>query len=124
MQAWRLVEPKVARLEEIPVPEPGPGEVLLRVAGAGVCHSDLHLLHAPRLAGGPATLGHEVSGFVERTGDGVSDWRTGTPVVAYLCWGCGSAEHARRASRTTARRTAAGSPPVLVSAIPARWRST
>jgi threonine dehydrogenase-like Zn-dependent dehydrogenase len=46
----------------VPVPEPGPGEVLVKVGGAGACHSDLHLLEAP--AGSksmtlPFTLGHE-----------------------------------------------------------------
>ena len=48
MQAFQIVEPqKPAELREVPVPEPGPGQVLVKVGGAGACHSDLHLMDAP-----------------------------------------------------------------------------
>ena len=65
MKAFQLVGPKRAELRDVDVPEPGPSEVLLKVAAAGVCHSDLHLLHAPALPYSlPMTLGHEVAGRV------------------------------------------------------------
>ncbi|HXH24051.1 MAG TPA: alcohol dehydrogenase catalytic domain-containing protein, partial [Vicinamibacterales bacterium] len=60
MQAFRLVAPGAAELRSAPRPEPGPGEVLVRVGAAGACHSDLHILDAPDALGMPIplTLGH------------------------------------------------------------------
>jgi alcohol dehydrogenase, propanol-preferring len=74
------------------VPEPGPGEVLVKVGGAGACHSDLHLLDAP--AGSqsmrlPFTLGHENAGWVETMGPGATGFVPGDPVLVYGPWGCG-----------------------------------
>jgi D-arabinose 1-dehydrogenase-like Zn-dependent alcohol dehydrogenase len=53
------------RVEELRTPTPGPGEVLLRVAACGVCHTDLHVQDGSLGFRFPATLGHEVSGTVE-----------------------------------------------------------
>ena len=48
MKAFQFVEwQKPGQLREVPVPEPGPGQVLVKVGGAGACHSDLHLLEIP-----------------------------------------------------------------------------
>ena len=48
MQAFQFVAAqKPAELREVPVPEPGPGQVLIKIGGAGACHSDLHILEAP-----------------------------------------------------------------------------
>ena len=48
MRAFQFVQAqKPAELREVPVPEPGPGQVLVKVGGAGACHSDLHLMEAP-----------------------------------------------------------------------------
>jgi propanol-preferring alcohol dehydrogenase len=79
-------------LRDVPEPEPAPGEVLLRVTGAGLCHSDLHLLHWP--AGTvpyelPFTLGHEIAGEVAALGEGVDSVEVGESVVVYGPWGCG-----------------------------------
>ncbi len=79
-------------LRDVPEPEPGPGEVLLRVTGAGLCHSDLHLLHWP--AGTvpyhlPFTLGHEIAGTVAAVADGVESVEVGEAVIVYGPWGCG-----------------------------------
>ena len=71
MQAVQLTDwqqPAVVR--QVPRPRPGPGQVLLEVRAAGLCHSDLHLMHWP--AGAvpyelPFTLGHEVAGTVAAT---------------------------------------------------------
>lgn len=92
MQALRLSawgsEPE---LVEVPVPTPGPGEVLLRVDAAGLCHSDLHVMdsggHLPFEL--PFTLGHEVAGTVVVVGAGVSaDWLH-EPVAVHGVWSCG-----------------------------------
>lgn len=82
------------RLEQVPVPEPGPGEILLRVAGTGLCHSDLHLLDGSLATGaaGPVTLGHEIAGWVHATGPGVEDLEESEPVAVLCVWGCGSCE--------------------------------
>ncbi|MEJ2482788.1 MAG: NAD(P)-dependent alcohol dehydrogenase [Gemmatimonadota bacterium] len=85
-------------MQEIPVPEPGPGEVLIRIGGAGACHSDLHLLHEwtpeimPPLASWklPMTLGHENAGWIEAGDlDGYPYLEQGAPVVVSLTWNCG-----------------------------------
>ncbi len=55
MKAFQFVESqKPAELREVPVPEPGPGQVLIKIGGAGACHSDLHILEAPAKTPGPA----------------------------------------------------------------------
>jgi propanol-preferring alcohol dehydrogenase len=94
MQALQLVgggaEP---RLVEVPDPVAGPGEVVVRVGGAGVCHSDLHLLYDLGAASlpwaVPFTLGHENAGWIHELGVGVSGWEVGQPVAVYGPWGCG-----------------------------------
>src|SRR5690606_21153569 len=85
-----LTDPGSAAVREVDDPEPGPGEVLLKVSGAGVCHSDLHILHAEEaLFPTPMTLGHEVAGTIRGIGDGVTGWDEGTPVLVHPVWGCG-----------------------------------
>ncbi len=79
-------------LREVPVPEPGPGEALIRVAGAGACHSDLHLMDFPPGAlpfSPPFILGHENTGWVEAQGPGESVFTIGQAVAVYGPWGCG-----------------------------------
>ena len=72
---------------------PGPGEVVVRIGGAGVCHSDLHLLYEfpPGLMpyDPPFTLGHENAGWVHALGAGVTGLEVGQPVAVYGAWGCG-----------------------------------
>lgn len=94
MRAVQLVrwqaEPEI---RDVAVPEPGPGEVLVRVAAAGLCHSDLHLMEWPegtlpwRL---PFTLGHETAGTVAALGRGASGFEEGDRVLVYGPWGCGA----------------------------------
>jgi propanol-preferring alcohol dehydrogenase len=83
-----------AEVRDVPRPHPGPGEVLLEVRAAGLCHSDLHLMHWP--AGTlpyelPFTLGHEVAGTVAELGEGADGLglELGDPVLVYGPWGCG-----------------------------------
>lgn len=93
MQAFRLVSAQSAELQDVAVPEPGPGEVLVKVGAAGACHSDLHLMHAPAEAVAafplPFTLGHENAGWVEAAGPGVEGWEHGEPVAIFGIVGCG-----------------------------------
>lgn len=68
---------------DVDVPEPGPGDVLLRVAGAGACHSDLHILESGGLMAFllPFTLGHETAGWVETLGPGAGGFDVGDAVA-------------------------------------------
>ncbi|MFE4718135.1 NAD(P)-dependent alcohol dehydrogenase [Streptomyces sp. NPDC056728] len=78
---------------QIPVPAPGPGQVLLRVTAAGVCHSDIAVMSWPADQLGfplPLTLGHEGVGTVAAVGDGVVAVEVGDAVAVYGPWGCGT----------------------------------
>ncbi|WP_394436374.1 NAD(P)-dependent alcohol dehydrogenase [Streptomyces sp. SGAir0957] len=77
----------------VPDPEPGPGQVLLKVTAAGVCHSDIAVMSWP--AEGfpyelPLTLGHEGVGTVAALGAGVGGLEEGDSVAVYGPWGCGT----------------------------------
>lgn len=92
MRAARLHEfGKPFRIDEVPDPEPGPGEVLVRIGGAGVCHSDLHIAHGetPIPVDGPKIMGHENAGWVEALGPGATGFEPGEAVIVYGGWGCG-----------------------------------
>lgn len=91
MRAFRLTTEHRTELTTIPQPEPGPGEVLVKVGAAGVCHSDLHIVEAPEGSGFPTplTLGHENAGWVEALGPGVTSWEKGEAVAIYGIVGCG-----------------------------------
>lgn len=69
---------------------PGPGEVLVRVEAAGLCHSDLHYLNGSLEVSTPTVLGHEVVGRVDRIGKGVTRLKAGDRVVATVTPNCGS----------------------------------
>ncbi|MFG3169656.1 NAD(P)-dependent alcohol dehydrogenase [Streptomyces sp. NPDC048200] len=76
----------------VPDPEPGPGQVLLKVTAAGVCHSDIAVMSWPAENfpyALPLTLGHEGAGTVAALGDGVSGVAVGDEVAVYGPWGCG-----------------------------------
>ena len=78
-------------LESVPPPEPGPGEVLVRMTAAGICRTDLHFASGLLDLGvAPLTLGHEWVGTIERTGEGVPAARKGERVVVYYYAGCGT----------------------------------
>ncbi|WP_073458964.1 NAD(P)-dependent alcohol dehydrogenase [Pseudonocardia thermophila] len=100
MRALRLLDWKSEpELVEVPRPEPGPGQVVIRVGAAGVCHSDLHLMHdfSPGMLPWepPFTLGHENAGWVHALGNGVTGLEIGQPVAVYGPWGCGTCARCR-----------------------------
>ncbi|MGW2615663.1 NAD(P)-dependent alcohol dehydrogenase [Streptomyces sp. NPDC001500] len=77
---------------EVAVPEPGPGQVLLKVTAAGLCHSDLAVMGWPEGQFPyplPLTLGHEGAGTVTAVGSGVTAVAEGDDVAVYGSWGCG-----------------------------------
>lgn len=83
-------------MADVPEPDPGPGQVLVEVAGAGLCHSDVVIAGAPDFyGGGPFTLGHETGGRVAGWGPGVTGLEVGQPVVAHAEWGCGQCSTCR-----------------------------
>jgi propanol-preferring alcohol dehydrogenase len=84
-------------LQELPVPEPGPGQVLLRIRACGVCRTDLHIvageLPGPKL---PLVLGHQIVGEVVRAGPGANRFVPGQRVgVPWLGWTCGECRYCR-----------------------------
>jgi propanol-preferring alcohol dehydrogenase len=84
------------RLEEVPIPQPGLGEALVRVKAAGVCHGDLNRLSGVVSLGvTPLTLGHEMAGEVVQVGPGVSSIQPGERVVVYYYVGCGACHWCR-----------------------------
>lgn len=92
---------KPIAIEDLETPEPGPGEVLIKVHACGVCHSDLHLAHGDwdllkRVTKLPLVLGHEVAGTIAKTGPGVDAFVLGDRVgVPWLHWSCGECEYCR-----------------------------
>lgn len=83
MRAERFyADTKAVVLEDVPIPEPGEGEVLVKVAFCGICHSDLSLINGTFPAQRPVvTQGHEASGTIAKLGPGVTGWAEGDRVV-------------------------------------------
>ena len=86
--------PEMLRVVEAPVPEPGPGEVLIRVAAAGLNRADIlqRMGHYPPPPGASPLIGMEVSGHIAALGPGVNDWQPDDAVCALLAGG-GYAEY-------------------------------
>lgn len=91
MKAVQLIQPgQPLEMREVPVPEPAPMEVLVRVMAAGVCHSDVHYRAGKSSAGPlPLTLGHEVAGVVVQVGSEVGRLRSGDRVCVHYLATCG-----------------------------------
>ena len=104
-------EPEVV---DLPDPEPGPGQVVVKVGGAGACHSDLHVMHdfqegmAPW--GPPFVLGHENAGWVHSLGAGVTGVEVGLPVAVYGLLGCGRCTSCAAGAENHCARGMAGPP--------------
>ncbi len=103
MRAIRLHAPGEAlRVEEVPMPDPIGTEVRIRVGGAGVCHTDLHIVDGTqRRVELPVTLGHEVAGWIDAAGAGAElplrrlHLAPGDSVVVHGGWGCGECRECR-----------------------------
>src|SRR5689334_3092557 len=101
MRALRKVRPEPgAELVEVPVPVPGAGEVLLKVAAASICGTDLHIYRwnewAARRLRPPVTFGHEVAGYVVATGPEVHNVTAGAFVSAEGHVFCGFCPQCRK----------------------------
>jgi len=91
---YKVNEP--LRLEEIPIPQIGPDEVLIDVKACGICGSDIHIVYEGVTPTGflPIILGHEPSGVVAEVGSNVKDWKVGdrvsviSPVTCGKCYNC------------------------------------
>ena len=80
-------------VENLVDPEPKTGEVLVKVAACGVCHSDLHVVHGSVGFPTPCVLGHEVSGVIEAIGPDTKGFRVGQAVVGTFIMPCGTCRH-------------------------------
>jgi len=98
MKAIRLIGPgRPLELREVDLPALGPGDALVRVKAAGICHSDAHYrAGASRVEPLPLTLGHEVAGVVEQIGPQVADFKPGDRVCVHYMATCGQCESCNR----------------------------
>lgn len=87
------------RLEEIPVPVIGPGEILIRVQASGICGSDL--MEWYRLPKAPLVLGHEIAGEVVEVGEGVLEFKPGDRVMATHHVPCNTCHHCLRGNHSS-----------------------
>jgi (R,R)-butanediol dehydrogenase/meso-butanediol dehydrogenase/diacetyl reductase len=108
MRAARLHGARDIRVEEVPEPEPGPGDVLLRPRFTGLCGSDLHMWRHGSMGAatsGPLVLGHEFSAEVVEVGPAVTDprIRPGALVALEPLWRCGTCAPCRRGAYNLCR---------------------
>jgi propanol-preferring alcohol dehydrogenase len=100
--AYRLVVPQdPPELQDVPNPSPGAGQLLIKVGGCGLCHTDIGLMARSKAEWfdtlPPFTLGHEIAGWVEEIGQGVVGFKNGEPVAVVPVWGsCGHCPPCRR----------------------------
>ncbi len=88
MKAAQVAAPGAdLKIVELEIPDPGPGQVRIKVQACGVCHSDAIIIEGRR----PGILyprvpGHEVAGVVDALGTGVTEWQRGQRVARWLAW--------------------------------------
>lgn len=117
MRAARLYGIRDIRLDTLPVPEPGPGQVLLKIASVGICGSDVHYFLDGRIGtqvvSAPIILGHEFSAYVAACGAGVQDRKPGQLVAVEPGMPCGTCEPCREGHPNLCLHVRfCGSPPV------------
>lgn len=95
MKAVQLIEfNKSLEEREIPIPAIGPRDVLIKIKAAGICHSDVHYRAGiSKNAKLPLTLGHEVAGIIEKTGNDVSGVSVGDRVCVHYVLSCGNCKY-------------------------------
>ncbi|MEX0344356.1 MAG: zinc-binding dehydrogenase [Rhizobiaceae bacterium] len=97
MRAAVLVEPGRFEVQNVPKPEPAPGEALIKIARTGICGTDIHIFNGHYAAENlPMIPGHEFTGNVAALGPGVSGLTVGQPVVVDMNIGCGNCYWCRR----------------------------
>jgi L-iditol 2-dehydrogenase len=94
MRVARLYKADDIRIEDIPVPEPGPGQALVRTRACGICTGDIMGWYMERKA--PLVFGHEPAGEIAAVGDGVTEFAVGDRVFVHHHAPCGSCRHCRR----------------------------
>ena len=87
MKAAMIVEKGVVRIEQVPRPAVGPGELLVKMKTCGVCGTDLEKMHGDHIT--PPVLGHEVAGVIEEVGKGLQDFTVGERVAVHHHISCG-----------------------------------
>ncbi|MDM5248664.1 NAD(P)-dependent alcohol dehydrogenase [Lysinibacillus sp. G4S2] len=115
MKAYQIVEwQQPPQVREVEVPEPGQGEILVKVAGNGLCHSDFNMQAIPKETAEylgwqlPFTLGHETGGWIEKLGDGVENLAIGEPLALVSPNSCGVCEYCIRGEDNNCIESAAG----------------
>ena len=104
MIAYRLLHPQEPpQLQEVPKPSPSAGQLLIKVGGCGLCHTDIAIMSKTKAqldewhATPPFTLGHEIAGWVAEIGQGVVGFKAGEPIAVVPVWGsCGHCPPCRR----------------------------
>ena len=94
-----MTAPKEIRFDTVPVPQPGPGQVLIKIKRIGICGSDIHVYHGKHpYTKYPVTQGHEVSGRIAAVGEGVTGFRVGQKVTIepqVFCGKCHPCTHGK-----------------------------
>lgn len=91
------IEEKPLELEDWPIPQPGPGQIRVKVSACGVCHTEIDEIEGRRQPRLPVILGHEIVGRVEKLGSEVNRFRLGDRVgIAWIYFSCGRCVHCRR----------------------------
>jgi propanol-preferring alcohol dehydrogenase len=82
-------------IREVPVPRPGPGQILVRMEASGVCHTDIHAAHGdwPLKPNPPFIPGHEGIGMVEQAGEGATEWLDKRVAIPWLATSCGQCRY-------------------------------
>jgi 2-desacetyl-2-hydroxyethyl bacteriochlorophyllide A dehydrogenase len=96
MRAFTITAPRHGEVREIPMPVPGPGEAVLKVAYCGICGTDYHIYEGDFLSPYPIVNGHEFSGVISAVGDGVDGWEEGDRVTVDPTLYCGHCYHCLR----------------------------
>jgi 2-desacetyl-2-hydroxyethyl bacteriochlorophyllide A dehydrogenase len=96
MRAFTITGPSQGEVREIPMPVPGPGEAVLKVAYCGICGTDYHIYQGDFLSPFPIVNGHEFSGVLSAIGDEVDGWQEGDRVAVDPTLYCGHCYHCLR----------------------------
>jgi 2-desacetyl-2-hydroxyethyl bacteriochlorophyllide A dehydrogenase len=93
MKAAKILQPRQLQIVDLPDPQPGPHELLLRVMASGICGTDLHIYHGEYLGDYPVIPGHEFSGIVEAVGSAVTRFKPGDRVAVEPNIACDNCYH-------------------------------